>query len=183
MSSFCFGFRLTIGLLSIYNTSPDLLFISGWEIPLTNVEFKLTDFVLDKTKTLSWNDGSIAALKPDCEVIKLPAVENPIGLPWVKTFFESFWSYDKSLKYKDLSVIYFKTFVSLSYEATYPTAVPTPDIGWYIFVPGVKDSGDETVFEFNFIEYKFEKVELLYIDDADPAKVGFLRIPICANWF
>ena len=51
MSSFCFGFRLTIGLLSIYNTSPDLLFISGWEIPLTNDEFKTsTDKFKDKFK-------------------------------------------------------------------------------------------------------------------------------------
>ena len=97
MSSFCFGLRLTIGLLSIYNTSPDLLFISGWEIPLTNDEFKLIDDVLDKTKTDSWNVGSIAALNPEEVVIKLPAVENPIGFPWVKTVFESFWSYDRSL--------------------------------------------------------------------------------------
>ena len=138
--------------------------------------------MLETIKTLSWNVGSIAALNPEAEVIKLPEVENPIGLLCVKTFFESFWSYDRSLKYKDLSTKYFKTFVSLSYEATYPTAVPTPLIDWYIFVPGVANSGDETVFEFNFIEYRFEKVLSVYIDEADPATVGFLRMPICANF-
>ena len=59
-------------------------------MPLTKVEFRLTDFVLETTKTLSWNVGSIAALNPEDEVIKLPEVENPIGLLCVKTFFESF---------------------------------------------------------------------------------------------
>ena len=79
-----------------------------------------------------------------------------------------------------LSWVYFKTFVSLSYEETYACAVPC-EVIWVILSPIAGTVVVSPLTEENLNAPREENWFCSKIELAVPIVVGFLTIPICPN--